>query len=377
MAEGFDLIAAEEVLTLRDKGNAVRLIAACPFDDGRSRSERYARILGQADESVTLADNYSRGAYFVRNEYMVDNSSYLICYVDYAKKQGLTVVNLWERITPEVRPPKMIDNKRNGRVIDELRGNLKKGSRLSVISAYFTIYAYAELKRELSRVEGMRFLFTEPTFIKSDNELTREFYIDHNPEKRIYGNEFEIKLRNEMRQAAIAKECAKWLSEKVEVKSLKRPNPAQPRLLHIDNAKDAVSINGTFDFTTDGLGVTHSNRIDSNMCIYGKDFTMHFLRMFDELWSDGTAVEDVKAKLLEQMQTIYRENTPEFIYFVTLFNIFHDYLDELTEDRIMRSGTGFKDTMIWNKLYKFQSDGVMGAIDKIERLHNRRQRWLR
>jgi len=378
MAEGFDIIAAEEVLALRGEGKTIYLIAVNPYDDGRNHSDRFNSIIEQADDSVTLNGKYSRGAYYIRNEYMVDNSSRLICYydgryggteytVDYANKKGLTIINLWERVTHEIRPPKMIDNKRNGRVIDELRNNLKRGSRLSIISAYFTIYAYAELKRELSRIEGLRFLFTEPTFIKTDNELTREFYIDHKTEKRISGNEFEIKLRNEMRQAAIAKECAKWLSEKVEVKSLKRPNPAQPRLAYIENPKDSMSINGTFDFTTDGLGVTHSNRIDSNMCIYGKDFTLHFLRMFDELWNDATAVEDVKSQLLKQMRTIYRENTPEFIYFVTLFNIFHDYLDELTEDRIMRSGTGFKDTLIWNKLYKFQRDGVMGAIDKIEK----------
>lgn len=261
----------------------------------------------------------------------------------------------------------MIDNRRNGKVIDELKSYLRKGSRLSIISAYFTIYAYAALKKELSHIGKLRFLFTEPTFINSDNELQREFFIDRRSEKNISGNEFEIKLRNEMKQAAVARECAKWLEEKAEIKSLKQPNPAQPRLAYIENQNDSVSINGTIDFTTDGLGVTPSNRIDSNICVYGKDFTLHFLQMFDELWNDRDAVEDVKARLLEQMQTIYRENTPEFIYFVTLFNIFHDYLDELTEDRIIRSGTGFKDTLIWEKLYKFQRDGVMGAIDKLEK----------
>jgi SNF2 family DNA or RNA helicase len=213
----------------------------------------------------------------------------------------------------------------------------------------------------------MRFIFTEPTFVHKEQELIREYYIERNPEKKISGNEFEIKLRNEMKQAAIAKECAEWLEKKAEIKSLRQANPAQPRLVYIENPEDNVSINGTVDFTSDGLGITPSNRLDSNMCLYGKDYTIGFLQAFNELWENTAAVQDVKDKVLEQMRILYKENTPEFVYFVTLYNIFNNYLDELTEDNIVKSRTGFKDTLIWNKLYKFQKDGVMGAIDKIEK----------
>ncbi|HHT57777.1 SNF2-related protein, partial [Herbinix luporum] len=265
-----------------------------------------------------------------------------------------------------MRPPKVLDNKKH-RVVDEIKKELKKGSKLSIISAYFTIYAYAELKKELSKIDNMRFIFTEPTFVNKGKELIREYYIERNSEKKISGNEFEIKLRNEMKQAAIAKECAQWLESKAEFKSLKQANPAQPRLVYIENPEDNVSINGTVDFTSDGLGITPSNRLDSNMCLYGKDYTIGFLQSFNELWEDDTAVQDVKEKVLEQMRILYKENTPEFIYFVTLYNIFNNYLDELTEDNIVKSRTGFKETQIWNKLYKFQKDGVMGAIDKIEK----------
>lgn len=266
----------------------------------------------------------------------------------------------------ELKFPKVLDNKKN-KVVDELKAELKKDSKLSIISAYFTIYAYADLKKELNKIENMRFIFTEPTFVKKDTELIREFYIKHTNEKMISGNEFEIKLRNEMKQAAIARECAVWLSEKAEVKSLKESNPAQPRLVYIENSNENLSINGTVDFTSDGLGITPSNRLDSNMCLYGKEYTINFLQSFNELWDDSTMVEDVKQKVLDQMRILYKENTPEFIYFVTLYNIFNNYLDELTEDNIIKSRTGFKDTLIWNKLYKFQKDGVMGAIDKIEK----------
>ena len=140
-------------------------------------------------------------------------------------------------------------------------------------------------------------------------------------------------------------------------------------MIYIENSDENVLINGSVDFTTDGLGITPSNRSDFNSCMYGKEATYHYLQNFNDLWKDETAVEDVKEKVLEQMQVMYKENSGEFIYFVTMYNIFHDYLDELTEENIVKTRTGFKDTQIWNKLYKFQKDAVIGAIDKIEK-HN-------
>lgn len=226
-----------------------------------------------------------------------------------------------------MRLPIIIDNRKNGKVVSELKENIFKGSKISVISAYFTIYAYEELKRELSKVESFRFLFTEPSFSDNGKEIQRQFYIQHN--NAISGNEFEMKLRNEMRQSAIAKECAEWLRNKAEIKSLRKENPAQPRLIHIDNDDDSICINGSVDFTTDGLGITPSNRFDSNSCMYGNEFTTVYLQMFDELWNNDEAVEDVKNKVLEHMQVLYKENTPEFIYYISLYNIFYNYLDEL------------------------------------------------
>lgn len=266
-----------------------------------------------------------------------------------------------------MKPPKMIDNKKNGTVAEELRLELTKESKLSVMTAYFTIFAFAELKKELLKVEHVRLLFTDPVFVKGTQEQQREYYLERNGGQSLSGNVYEMKLRNEMCQAAVAKECAKWLESKADIKMFSSKNSAQPRMIYIDKGEDSVCINGTVDFTTDGLGLTHSNRVDSNMCMYGREFTQHFLKMFDELWNDGTAVEDVKAGILEQIQKLYKENTPEFIYFVTLYHVFHQYLGELTEDNVLKTRTGIKDTVIWNKLYPFQKDGVMGAIDKIEK----------
>ncbi|TQS76994.1 MAG: helicase [Candidatus Methanarcanum hacksteinii] len=260
---------------------------------------------------------------------------------------------------------KILDNKMQGKVYEELQNSIHSGSKISVVSGYFTIYAYASLKKELNKIDSMRFLFTEPTFVNEHSVVSREFQIDH--EKSISGNDYEIKLRNEMRQSAIAKECADWIRKKVEIKSLKIPNAAQPRIIHVKNdGVEDLSINGTVDFTTDGLGVTASDRIDSNLCMSG-EATKGLLDLFEQIWNDSSAVTDVKNSVLEHMETLYKENPPEFIYYVTLYNIFHDYLDELSEDNIIRSGVNFKESIIWNKLYRFQKDGVMGIIDKIEK----------
>ena len=262
---------------------------------------------------------------------------------------------------------KMLDNKQNGKVGEELKRVLKNGSKLSVISAYFTIFAYKELKKELNKIEKLRFLFTEPTFTNDDKKITKEYYITRKSEKNISGSEFEIKMRNELNQASIAKECAEWIKKKVEIKSFKKENPAQQRLIYIENEDDDISINGSVDFTTEGLGFSPSNRLDMNMCMQGKEYTRQFLTMFDSIWENKDIVEDVKDKVLEHMQVIYKENTPEFIYFVTLYNLFKDYLDEITEDNIVKTKTGFKEKEVWKKLYKFQKDGVIGVIDKLEK----------
>lgn len=269
-----------------------------------------------------------------------------------------------------MQPPKILDNKQQGRVVDELRLGLRPGAKLSVISAYFTIYAYEALKKELSGIEEMRFIFTTPSYIKQKSDFQREFYIAHRDMgNRLSGNDFELKLRNKLTQSAIAKECADWLRQKVKIKSYREPNLAQMRLAYVANTDhDAdIAVHGTVDFSSDGLGLTPSDRNDMNTCMYGRTTAQGILQIFETIWNNPAAVEDVTEKVLSEMEVLYKENTPETIYFITLYHIFEAYLGELTEETIIKTKTGIKESLIWNKLYKFQRDGVMGAIDKIEK----------
>ena len=266
-----------------------------------------------------------------------------------------------------IKNPKILDNKSQGFVYEELEESIKKGSKLSVISALFSMYAYDALKEDLNKIDNMRFIYTKPSFIKNNEKEAREYYIENNS---IFGNDFEIKLKNEMTQSAISKEFSEWIREKCEIKSYKIPNEAQLRMICVDNNDDTdVAINGSVDFTTAGLGLTKSNRQDLSQCVYGEQLVESNLQMFNLLWDNTDLLEDVKTEVLEQMKTMHKENPAEFIYFLSLYNIFSDNLEALDEDKIVRKGNQIKETQIWKKLYKFQKDAAIGAIAKIEN-HN-------
>ena len=263
-----------------------------------------------------------------------------------------------------VKTPKILDNKTNF-VYKELEENIKKGSKLSVISAYFSMYAYDSLKKSLDKIDNMRFIYTKPSFLKDNSKESRQYYIDNNS---IFGNDYEIKLKNEMTQGSVSRDCSNWIRDKVEIKSFKTPNEAQARMICVDNGDDSnISVTGSVDFTTTGLGINESDRKDFIQCYYGKDFSVASMMQFEMLWNDENYLEDVKEEVLAQMRTMHKENPAEFIYFLSLYNIFSNDLESLDEDKIVRKGNDLKDTQIWNKLYKFQKDAVIGIIDKIEK----------
>lgn len=262
---------------------------------------------------------------------------------------------------------KFLDNKTTGIIGDTIKGEIKKGSKLSIISSYFTIHAYNQLKNELKNVESVRLLFSEPTFVKNKKEITREYSLNGTYEKNISGDKYEIRLKNELNQSEIAKECANWIKNKVEAKAYDSNYKLDHRCIIIDNIEESSSIMGNMDFTAQGLGY-----VPSEKPIFGnfiKDFsnTQMLLTNFEIFWNDNSKVVDVKKELLDRIDLVYKENTPELMYYITLYNIFKEYLEDLTEENIIKEKTGFENTLVWNKLYKFQKDGVLGAIDKIEK----------
>ena len=253
----------------------------------------------------------------------------------------------------------LLDNKKTGKVGDKLKESISKGSRLSIISGLFSIYAYDALKKELAKVESVRLLFSEPA-VSTGETLPPVL-------QGLCGDRFERRLRNKLTQTHIARECASWLSRKADIRAVNMPHSLNQSLFHIESNDSATAIQGSSPFTTSGLGYSDSNSYAMNMCLTDPESTRGLLEWFETIWSNKSAVSDIKTLLLEQLEAISRDRSGRFVYFLVLYNIFKDYLGELDEEQIIKTKTGFKDTLVWNKLYKFQRDGVLGAIDKLEK----------
>ena len=254
---------------------------------------------------------------------------------------------------------KIRDNRRRGSVGAFLESEIENGSSLSVVSAYFTINAYHALKGSLDKIDGLRFLFGEPNFISSiDPEKTDE---------KIFKIVDEgLKLHNQLQQRPIAKACAKWIEDRVEIRSTRQSNLLHGKMYHIAQNGVEKAIMGSSNFTVRGLGLSppHDN-IELNMEVEAAQDRRDLKAWFDEIWSDKEHVIDVKDDVLLYLEQLYRNHAPEFIYYKTLFHLFERFLDDQEEWGLLTEPTQLVDTEIWNVLFEFQKDGVKGAINKI------------
>ena len=247
---------------------------------------------------------------------------------------------------------------------EDLRSTLTSGSRISIAASYFSIYAYQELRKELEKIEELRFIFTSPTFIadKAD-KAKREFYIPRlNRERSLTGSEFEILLRNELTQKAIARECAEWIRKKVRFKS----NRTKENMMGF-GVVDNYSYMPLTGFTTVELGVERGDNAYTMIQKTETPFSQNYTQLFEQLWQDKERLQDVTNEVIENISNVYKENSPELLYFITLFNIFREFLDDISEDILPNEATGFKESAVWKKLYKFQQDASLGLINKLEK----------
>ena len=262
--------------------------------------------------------------------------------------------------------PKLINNI-NERVVDDLKRRLSIKSKVSIAAASFSIYAFEALKKELEGIEDLRFIFTSPTFINDKTKKeSREFYIPKlNRERNLYGSDFEIKLRNQLSQKAIARECAEWIRKKVRFKS-NSSSETMGGFLQIDDA-ESRSYAPFNEFTTTELGLDRGNNVYSMVQCSPSPFAEEYLKIFNAQWNDDEKFTDVTDKVLEYIGTVYKENSPDYIYFITLYNIFNEFLEDISEDVLPNEATGFRNSAIWNKLYNFQKDAALAIINKLEK----------
>lgn len=266
---------------------------------------------------------------------------------------------------------KIIDNI-NLLLGEDIKAEIGSKTRLKIAASCFSIYAYEALKTELENIESLQFIFTSPTFIP--NEVTdklkkerREFHIPKsNREKSFYGTEFEIQLKNKLTQRAIAKECADWIKKKAVFKSNNTKAPMQQFATCV-NETNQVTYFPISGFTAADLGYQRSDAFSNLVNKFEEPaLTNTYLNLFNEIWHDQDKLEDVTEAICEHISSAYQENSPERIYFLMLYNIFKDFLEEVNEDVLPNDLTGYKETVIWNKLFNFQRDAATGIINKLE-----------
>lgn len=251
------------------------------------------------------------------------------------------------------------DNHTRGTVADFLRAKMQSGTKLSIVSAYFTIYAYDALKDELDRIEHLDFLFGEPTFVNRLDPTkaeTKAFILDA----------AGLELSNKLQQKRVAKECADWIERKVEIKTIKQSNLLHGKMYHVATAGVENAIVGSSNFTVRGLGLGDvGNNIELNLIVDGNRDRQELKQWFDEIWNNDDLVKDVKQEVLSYLKQLYENNTPEFIYYKTLFHIFEKFLGDADKTYADLSKTSLFESGIWKALFEFQKDGAKGAINKI------------
>jgi len=251
---------------------------------------------------------------------------------------------------------------------DDMASTISKGCKVSIAAACFSMYAYKELKKQLESVDECCFIFTSPTFVTEKTEKQkREFYIPRlNRESSLYGTEFELKLRNEMTQKAIAKECADWIRRKATFKS-NTTGENMGGFVTVENIQQQIAYMPINGFTTVDIGCERGNNSYNMVNRFEAPFSDSYMQLFETLWKDHDKLQDVTDVVIENITTAYNENSPEFIYFMTLYHVFSEFLDDISEDELPNEATGFKESKIWNMLYDFQKDAVLAIINKLER----------
>ena len=255
-------------------------------------------------------------------------------------------------------------NNINKTLRDDLTAQIKSGSRLSIAASCFSIYAFQELKEALKNIKELRFIFTSPTFTTEKiSKQQREFYIPRlDRERTLYGSEFEVKLRNELTQKAIARECAEWIREKACFKSNKT-NEQMMGFINLDETSYSP-ING---FTTVDLGCERGNNAYTMIQKAEAPLSQAYIDLFNQIWNDSSRLQVVTDEVIDSISNAYKENAPDFLYFVALYNIFNEFLEDISEDELPNEATGFKNSAVWNKLYNFQKDAALAVINKLEK----------
>lgn len=246
---------------------------------------------------------------------------------------------------------RLVKNSGGDRVVDELRQCLTPHASLDIGSSAFSLFAFAELREALAGLTKVRLALPAD----SVSDLT------------LLGTASDRPFRNRLQTRWLARACAEWIEKKAEIRRAAGPIPQATLITRNTEAAPQRVLTGACAFTTEGLGITPGNQFSLIQSSESAEECALLTAWFDALWSGLPASTEGKAAMLLRLKTLSTHREPSLVYFLILFHLFKDLGDELDEERIVKSATGIRNTTVWKKLYKFQRDGVIGAIDKLER----------
>lgn len=265
---------------------------------------------------------------------------------------------------------KIINNKFE-KLGDDLKNTIKPNSKIRICASIFSMYGYEALKKELSKINEFKFIFSDPTFVEKNKNTKEQRFFEINSkirEKSLSGSDFEVKLKNELNGKSIASECADWIKRKAKFKTNINRNAIQ-KFITIEDSISRVGYTNVEEFSTVGFGYEKDNSIFMPVTKMDEEYaiTKSYIESFEQIWNDEKQLKDITNDVIDFMSDLYKENSPEFVYYVTLYNIFTEFLEDISEDELANEKTGFKKSKIWNSLYDFQKDAVLGIINKLER----------
>ena len=287
----------------------------------------------------------------------------------------------WPRLThshdmtrtpsPPTRPPPatpstaIVDN-RTRTVGDFLAGHAVPGSLLSVVSAYFTIYGYGDLRERFDEIGRLRFLYGDPRGVGAldpEEADAKAFRLTA---------EGGLELAQALRQKPLALACARWIERKADIRTVRRRNFLHGKMYHIAKPDGAgttspqtASLVGSSNFTRRGLGYGQSPNLELNLEVRHAADREPLLQWFNDLWRDRELTRDAKQDVLDALERLGRDYSPEFVYYKTLFHVLGDRLARQQESERLAGGVHLFDSRIWNHLYDFQRHGVISAINRL------------
>lgn len=244
---------------------------------------------------------------------------------------------------------KLIKNSGNDRVIDELQNSPTQGAALDLATSALSLHAFGELRDAVDAISTCRLVIPDTLDLSAT----------------LLGGESERSFRNKLGTRALAAQFKKWLEAKVEVRASSKSLPQSVIGLKSENSGRVIT--GQCPFTTDGLGLTPSNQASLIQCSETSSESASLFAWFDQLWNELPESGSTRTQLISSVDALAAHNAPNLVYFLMLYHLFNDLEGQMDEDKIVKAATGIRESVVWKKLYKFQRDGVIGAIDKLER----------